>query len=194
MAAGWSWGGAGAARGGGRGRASGHVPEDCGSGAGPHKLSQPRQKGGGPALAVWAPKQRGLVKLRPGVAAAPQAQGQAIGNACGTGRGRGDALGPRGHPGLRKLGVPAFFQQALGLPSPLPVPGTCSRAPVLAAPLSPLGRTHRHPPPQLPARTHVCVHAPLVPDLLFLFRVQGRWAGRRKGCRQCAEEVVASCL
>lgn len=58
--------------------------------------------GAPPNLAV---KQRGLCKLRPGVSAAPEVQGQAVGNARGTGRGtrgcsghRGGGRGPRGGP------------------------------------------------------------------------------------------------
>lgn len=61
--------------------------------------------------------------------------------------------------------------------------GRAARGPVLAAPLRHLGWTHRHPQPQLPARTHVCVHAPLVPDLLFrpVSRDGGLGGGRAAG-------------
>lgn len=88
-------GGAGGARGGGRSCSPSHVPEHGGSGRG---LSQPPEvsgeRGGGPALAVRAPKQRGLGKLHLRVSAAPEAQGQAAGNVRGAGRGCGDAPVP----------------------------------------------------------------------------------------------------
>lgn len=87
-------------------------------------------EGGAPALAVRAPKQRGLGKLRPRVSAAPEAQGQAVGNAGGMGRGRGDAPDPA-RVGGDGGGDPCI---------PGGVPGWCSGSPL---PSPSLGRARR---------------------------------------------------
>lgn len=89
-------------------------------------------EGGAPALAVRAPKQRGLGKLRPRVSAAPEAQGQAVGNAGGMGRGRGDAPDPA-RVGGDGGGGPLLPWRGpwlvLGLASPLPFLGARSPVP-----------------------------------------------------------------